>query len=499
MTTGRLINSCLWPLASGLLLLASCLLTTAHAASPNVPLGSWVYPYIEKLASLGYMDSYIAGQLPLNRVEVAQLVDQAEEKYNQEGKASDLIPGILNRLKREFTEEIAIMYDETDHISYLKPLQSFYFEYPYLGNPMDMENEAGRIYGEQNNFQGGFVSQGEMGDHFAFLIHPEFRERKGLGYETKIIEGYGKLSFKSLEIEGGLDTMWWGQGRHGNLLLSNNAQSFKILKMGHSSPTILPWILKYLGAAKFSFFVAKLDDNRPHLDPSDENPKFCGMKLSIKPFPFFEWASSRTFITSDFWNGLIGKGTGGKGSTSPLGPKVNHLGGHEWRLRIPLKLQPVTFYGEHIGGEEGWIHLWGFYLPRILNLEKLDIRIEYANTWWNQDPSDVYRHARFDYTYKGRIMGHHMDRDADDLFVGFSYYVNPDLKIGFSFDGERHGKARRPIRETKKEYTFSIEYWPKSFINWHGTFQWEDIDNKDFCSGVNEGRGYFRLGTAFYF
>jgi len=465
-----------------------------QAASPNVPLGSWVYPYIEKLSNLGYMESYIAGQLPLTRMEAALLIEQAEKKYKLEGKSSKIIPHLLNRLKREFREEMDILSGETDYLNYLKPAQSFYFEYPYLGGSMDMENEAGRLYGEDSNFQGGFIARGGLGSRFAFLVHPEFRQRNHLGFTADVIEAYGKSSLGPFEFEGGLDTMWWGQGRHGNLLLTNNAESFRMFKAGNSTPIILPWLFRYMGATKFSFFIAQLEENRPNPDPYYRKPNFWGAKCSIKPHPVFEWGGTLTCVTVDLWDTIFGL-------RGIHGGKANYHAGTDWNLRIPLKIQPITLYGEHCGGDSGWAHLFGLYLPRVLALDKIDLRLEYANTNMVENFS-WYHHAASNegltYRYKGRLIGHHMGRDADDLFIDLTCHLSSNLKISFSFDRERHG-IPYSVTEKKREYTFSIEYWLKNYMNWYGTFQWEDTDNQGFSLGNDEGTGYIRIGTAFYF
>lgn len=440
------------------------------------------------------METYISGQLPLTRMEAAMLIKQAEKKYKREDRTSGLIPVILSRLKREFREEIDILDGEADHLTYFKPVQSFYLEYPYLSDSMDMENEAGRIYGKNNNFHEGFIARGGLGSRFAFLVHPEFRQRDGLGFTTDVVAAYGKSSIGRFEFEGGLDTMWWGQGRHGGLLLTDNADSFKMVKAGNTTPIILPWLLKYMGASKFGVFAAQLEENRPNPDPLYSRPTFYGGKWSYKPHPLLELGSAITCVTVDFWHTAFGLG-------GVHGGRANYLGGHDWRLMIPLRVQPITLYGEHCGGDGGWAHLFGLYLPRILTLDRVDIRLEYANTNMVENFA-WYQHAAsgqgLTYRYKGRLIGHHMGRDADDLFLQVTYYLNSKLNLGFSLDRERH-EIPLPVTEKKTEFTFSIDYWFKDYISWHVSFQRENIDNEGLLLGRDEGREFIRVGTAFYF
>jgi hypothetical protein len=47
--------------------------------SPYVPLDSWVYPAIEKLAAFGYIQTAFLGLKPWTRIECAQLIEYAKE------------------------------------------------------------------------------------------------------------------------------------------------------------------------------------------------------------------------------------------------------------------------------------------------------------------------------------------------------------------------------------------------------------------------------------
>ena len=50
--------------------------------------------------------------------------------------------------------------------------------------------------------------------------------------------------------------MWWGQGAHGDLLLTNNAYPLDLVKFSNPEPTLLPWLFRYLGPFKYAAFVA---------------------------------------------------------------------------------------------------------------------------------------------------------------------------------------------------------------------------------------------------
>ncbi len=49
----------------------------AHMGSPYVPLDSWIYPALERLAAMGYMKTAMLGIRPWTRLECARLVSEA--------------------------------------------------------------------------------------------------------------------------------------------------------------------------------------------------------------------------------------------------------------------------------------------------------------------------------------------------------------------------------------------------------------------------------------
>ncbi len=54
------------------------------AGSTYVPLDSWIYPALERLAALGYIHTQFAGIRPWTRLECARLIDEAGERVQQE-------------------------------------------------------------------------------------------------------------------------------------------------------------------------------------------------------------------------------------------------------------------------------------------------------------------------------------------------------------------------------------------------------------------------------
>ena len=76
--------------------------------SPYVPLDSWVYPAVEKLAAFGYIKTAFIGLKPWTRMECAQLVEQAGEAAETSEDSERELTDLQSRLQEEFAYELGL-------------------------------------------------------------------------------------------------------------------------------------------------------------------------------------------------------------------------------------------------------------------------------------------------------------------------------------------------------------------------------------------------------
>ena len=77
-----------------------------YMASPYVPLDSWIYPALQRLIALGYMQSNMLGMRPWTRMACARMVEEAGDKLqNDDAEAGDA-GKIYRTLTNEFATEI---------------------------------------------------------------------------------------------------------------------------------------------------------------------------------------------------------------------------------------------------------------------------------------------------------------------------------------------------------------------------------------------------------
>lgn len=391
-----------------------------HGASPHVPVGSWVYPALEKLEAEGLLASGILTSRPISRAEAVRLVKEAEA-----GQPSAAAMRVIQKLKKEFT------IDEAASTKYFRPFEEARFKYLYAdGTPHFLNlNNKGDNFGNGSNFRAALSSSAGAGP-LAFYMNPEIRypeDPTTEDVEVVLVEGYGSLNLWNMELTAGRQSLWWGPGFHGALLLTDNARPFDLIKLTNPKPATLPWIFKYIGPIKFTGFVTRLEEDRDFA-----NPYLAGLRLDLKPHSNVNIGIARVAMFGGagrhvdagvIWDVITA------GNENVIGEPGNQLGSIDLKVVLPFDLQKVVIYGE-LGGEDEAgnlpsrvAYLMGAYLPGFLGVERLDLRVEYGQTYIGKYPDVWYNHHVYTtgYTYDGRIIGHHMGTDARDLFISAAY------------------------------------------------------------------------------
>ena len=476
--------------------------------SNNVPLDDWSYGALDKLEGFGLIPSRLFGTKPYTRMEMARLVNEAlRTKEEKDLKLPSLIEYYLERFQKEYKQELAVFgrgKGEKPAILEFKPLEEAKANYVYSngspeyymsfgktnphsqyptsaggitatgGTPLLYNNE-GIIYGEGSNFSLQFSSSFKFYEVFSGYVEPIFIVRQndsaGLNLdnlsqgkmdgtlgaygqtEVYVQKGYLKFSPWNVEIEAGRDSMYWGQGYSGTLILSNNAEPFNMLKLSNPETTILPWIFKYLGPFKYTIFCAQMEADRV---PSD--PLYSGFRLNFKPVSWLEIGYGTTLMfdgkgvagTSflDYVKGITGFGFGSKNNS-------NQQAALDMRIDLPFLWNAqlyLEYGGEDSGGTEypeeylGFgdvAYLIGIYFPRITADGKTDFRFEFARDAHRVDSTPGFWYGHNTYrsgdTFDQMIIGHHMGPDAQDYFGRVTHYLRNDLRLGLDYEHMERG------------------------------------------------------------
>src|ERR1700729_1171751 len=75
--------------------------------SPYIPVDSWVYPAVQRLYALGYVDKVYLGMRPWTRVSLSRMLDETEERLEDvdEGATTREAEGLNESLKRELRDD----------------------------------------------------------------------------------------------------------------------------------------------------------------------------------------------------------------------------------------------------------------------------------------------------------------------------------------------------------------------------------------------------------
>ena len=237
-----------------------------------------------------------------------------------------------------------------------------------------------------------------------------------------------------------------GQGKDAGILLSNNPRGLDFGKISNDSPFFFPWVFRYMGANKFSFFYADLgpEQNFPHA-------YLTGYKWNLQPLRFFEVGAGLLVHAGGEGSppASLGEQIGNLFRFNPTDKQIgNIIGGFEIRFRIP-PLRGTELYAEAMFDDrhnsffssaqldDDASYIAGLYLPRVDNSGVLDLRFEY-----HRMGKRFYRHGTWTsgWTLNQFIIGDNLGPDAQGFYLSSRWDV--DAKNLLTFEGAFESRSR---------------------------------------------------------
>ena len=404
--------------------------------SPYVPLDSWIYPALNRLTSMGLVDTGFAGMRPWTRIACAQMVSEAQDRIDQDsGQSKGDAGGIVDELAHEFRGELELekgdapgntafrvesLYSRTEQISGMPLTDGYDFAQTQF-------NDFGRPYGEGWNTVNGFSAYATY-SHWVVYVRgeaqtapsipalplsarevipmtpgglplPSATAQPAVG-QFAVLDTYVGLMVSNWEISFGRQSLWWGTGEGTSLELSNNAQPIDMFRLNRTTPLKLPSILGWLGPIRMEFFLGRLAGYEFIYSPLGlvgqwgralpDQPFIHGQNISFKPTRDFEFGFYRTtlfggegypFTTHSLIASLFDTGDSAAGSVDKPGKRTSGL---DFSYRLPSLRKWVTFYGDGYTNDEfspiaypRW-SAWhaGLYFSHFPKLPKLDLTVE---------------------------------------------------------------------------------------------------------------------------
>jgi membrane-associated phospholipid phosphatase len=508
-----------------------------NLGTPYVPLDSWIYPALDRLAGLGLIDSAFSGMRPWTRRECMRQLSEAEEKRADAGENTEASK-LVEALEREFHSEAEALGDGTDGAGF--HLESLYSRTEHIsGAPLTdgytfgqtQFNDFGRPYGEGWSTVNGLSAYATKGPWVAYVrgemdtvpsipayplatrqaaqqidLFPELAPGTAQPAATdfRLLDAYVGLMVSNWELTFGKQSLWWGPGNGGPLDFSDNIQPINMFRINRTTPLKLPSILGWLGPMRAEFFLGQLDGEVFLLNPSgfvghfgqtlNPQPFINGQYIGFKPTRNFEFGFFRTTIYGGpgypltwhtFIRSLISSENQHLGAANKPGNRTSAL---SFSYRLPYLRNWLTFYADGYTDDQyspiafadrsAW-HA-GLYLSHVPRFSKMDLRAEGVYTdvppgGGPITPGDFYFNAtwRSGYTNDGNIIGSWVGRGGQGAQAWSNYWFNARNRIQVNFRHQKVSQVFVPQGGTVTDFGVRGEYWWRSNLSLSASLQYE--------------------------
>ncbi len=487
------------------LLLFSVSLFGADARGPvYIPLDSWVYPALERLASMGFAPDEEALAKPWTREQCSVLVDEALDLASRR-EATHSHAATTNEALRLLVALRVECGGKTKKTS--AAVESVYARYSQIaGTPLrdsyhfgqTIVNDFGRPYGNGANTVDGFSGYASMG-RFSGYFRGEYRQADGRApYSEQLqtfvaatdgvpfrpstglnsthrfdaLEAYLGVRLGVFDVTAGKQAIWWGPGEESAFHFSNNAEPMYSVRIAQDVPILLPGIFRYLGRIRAQFLVGELSG---HQYPP--RPFINAQKITFQLTQDLEVGFTRSAIFGGVGHPITaqsildsffsGKSTGGTSFGSAQDPG-DRRGGFDFRWHVPYMRRYITIYSDSLSDDEPnplaspRRSVWapGLYTAQIPGARHMDLRFEtYSTRLYSRDAgggfiywNDQYRDA---YTNNGYLLGSWVGRDARAYTASSTYWTSAQNKIKASFRQTKSGSNFLPGGGTQTDVSLT--------------------------------------------
>ena len=487
----------------------------ALPADVYVPMDSWIYPALDRLHGLGYLDTAFLGLRPWTRRSIQRMIGDASlgDVIQGDSQAAE----ILTALEREFGDEdtdrrglsygCESVYIRLQGISGLTLRDSF-----HLGQTI--VNDYGRPYEPGFNTVDGFAGSAEFG-RFSLYARSEYQHApSAVGYssalfttlasvdgvppasnpvqatipegpiaasnDARIVEANVSYRLLNHEISFGKSDHWLAPTVGGAFMYSNNAENIYAFQIDRTEPLYIPGLSRLTGAFRYDFFVGSL---KGHSDPND--PWLHVEKVNFKPTANVEFGFERsviwggkghepvtihTFLRSFFSTTNVTTDT--KNSNRDPGARFSSF---DFSWRLPWLNHWITLYADSmihddVSPVDAPRHAAvrpGLFLSRFPRVPRLDFRFEGANS--NTDSGRSYGGTYMyreeiqvqGYTNKGILMGDAIGRESQGGQAWLTYHLSPRELVQTSF---RHAKAASDFIPGATTSAYIPNATPQNFV-----------------------------------
>jgi hypothetical protein len=500
--------------------------------SAYVPLDYWIYPALDRLHALGFVDTAFLGLKPWTRISIAHMLELSSSRIETDTN-NDEACSIYAALVREFQPdidrsngaanpqaELESVYTQMRGISGTPLRDSF-----HLGETV--VDDYGRPYeGGFENYS-GFSARAEAGRFSLYFRGETQHAPSAAGYsaslasylsntiddipfstnpvqdtipegpiaaanDVRVMEAVLSYHLLGHEISFGKDDHWLGPDKGASMLWGNNAENIYDFGINRVEPIRVPGLSRLTGPFRYDFFVGSLKGHTYYNDPWVHMEK-----VSFKPTRDLEFGFDRltvwggeghepitlhTFLHSFF----SFQNVPGSVKLSKDDPGARY-GTFDFTYRLPFLSHWVTLYTDSLvhddvsppsAPERSGVHP-GIYLARFPGLQHLDLRLEGAST---DTPSASFQSGQFLYweaidrqgpTNKGFLVGDWVGRQGKGGQAWLTYHLSPQEDVQFQYRNAKAASGFLPGGTTQNDFAFQVVKRVRTDFELRGWVQYE--------------------------
>ena len=472
--------------------------------STNVPMDSWVYPALERLAAMGFIPGQSVSIRPWTRQECLRQLKIAE----------DLADSTDDYSESALTEAKLVMADLRDKFErepeYYESLdfESAYARYGTIAGPALADsfhfgqtwwNDFGRPLGRGGSALAGFSLRAHSGRLF-FYDRQEEQHGPGNPAETpqinalintldrldpnapviaptpvrsaynqqRAIELYAGVAFAGNALSAGKQEIYWGPTTMGPLAFSSNAEPTYNLRFVATRPHPIPFFPS-LGTYRFDVVIGKLSGHSYPARPwyNGQKADFVlgnNLEISFTRWSIF-WGVNHPITLHSFQQNIFsfnstGGGSGGGGGSLGYGDRADpgdRKSNFDFNWHLPFLSRAVTLYADAYSDDDPSPidaprrAVWspGIYFARLPFLPHMDLRVEAVSSQGLvQDFGGQHFFINNQYldgnTNKGFLLGNATGRDSRAIEGRSGYWFSARTRVEAGYRQNKGGTGFLP-------------------------------------------------------
>lgn len=498
------------------------------SGSVYVSLDSWIYPAMERLHALGYLDTAFLGLRPWTRLSCLHMLEESQRRLADapaDSAATREARQLFDVLAHEFAADTEALDPARSNAH--AELERLYGRVNYIGGrPLNdsshfgqtIVNDYGRAY--QGGFNGllGFEARAEDA-RLTLKVRGEYQHAPGRGAyplsvrqeiasqdqapllpatpvattdQFRLIDANLSLHLANHEISAGKSEDYWGPGESGAMAWSINAEPVYALRINRVEPLEIPLLSRVLGPFRYE---ANFGDFKGHRYPNENY--FHAQKVGFKPTRNLEFGFSRVVVFGgeghepvtfgSFWHSFFSfQNVTFAEKISRRDPGARHSS-FDFNYRLPFLRDWVTLYSDSIVHDDvspidAPRHAAvnpGIYISHFPHAPRLDLRVEAVST----DPPTArsqqggyiyYEFISHDvYTNKQNFFGNWIGREGKGGQAWLTYWLSPQQRIQLSYRNAKSAKDYVPGGTTQNLFAANAILRVKQDVELNALAQYE--------------------------